>query len=49
MNGSKEEKSAKMYGPDRRLDLLIVPAMPLLEVNFSKAVKAVKSCISASQ
>ena len=35
LNSSKEEKSAKMYGPDRRLDLLVTPAMPLLEVSFS--------------
>ena len=33
LNGKKEEKAGKMYGPDRRLDLVIVPGMPLLEVS----------------
>ena len=32
LNASKEEKTGKMYGPDRRLDLLVVPHMPQLKV-----------------
>lgn len=32
LNTSKEEKAGKMYGSDRRLDLIIAPKMPKLEV-----------------
>lgn len=31
---SKEEKASKMYGPDRRLDLLVQQEMPQLQVSF---------------
>ncbi|KAM4028317.1 trafficking protein particle complex subunit 8 isoform 2-T2 [Anomaloglossus baeobatrachus] len=34
LNGSKEEKTSIQYGPDRRLDPVIAPQMPLLEVFF---------------
>ncbi|XP_013382686.1 trafficking protein particle complex subunit 8-like isoform X2 [Lingula anatina] len=34
LNASKVEKCSKIYGPDRRLDVRIVPKMPLLEVNL---------------
>jgi hypothetical protein len=34
LNNTKEEKMSKMYGPDRRLDLLIISQMPLLQVCF---------------
>ncbi|KAM9307992.1 trafficking protein particle complex subunit 8 [Gastrophryne carolinensis] len=34
LNGTKEEKTSIQYGPDRRLDPVIVPEMPLLEVFF---------------
>ncbi|KAM5156711.1 trafficking protein particle complex subunit 8 [Mantella aurantiaca] len=34
LNGTKEEKTSIQYGPDRRLDPVIVPQMPLLEVFF---------------
>ncbi|XP_018410817.1 PREDICTED: trafficking protein particle complex subunit 8 isoform X2 [Nanorana parkeri] len=34
LNGTKEEKTSIQYGPDRRLDPIIVPQMPLLEVFF---------------
>ncbi|XP_072267380.1 trafficking protein particle complex subunit 8 [Pyxicephalus adspersus] len=34
LNGTKEEKTSIQYGPDRRLDPIIVPEMPLLEVFF---------------
>lgn len=33
LNNSKAERASKMYGADRRLDLVIVPAMPKLEVS----------------
>ena len=29
---TKEERSSKVYGPDRRLDIVIAPAMPQLQV-----------------
>ncbi|XP_056336696.1 trafficking protein particle complex subunit 8 isoform X1 [Danio aesculapii] len=34
LNVTKEEKTSVKYGPDRRLDPIITPAMPLLEVFF---------------
>ncbi|XP_053322339.1 trafficking protein particle complex subunit 8 isoform X2 [Spea bombifrons] len=34
LNSTKEEKTSIQYGPDRRLDPIIVPQMPLLEVYF---------------
>ena len=34
LNNTKEEKANKMYGPDRRLDVVIVPPMPKLEVHL---------------
>ncbi|XP_063779722.1 trafficking protein particle complex subunit 8 isoform X3 [Pseudophryne corroboree] len=34
LNSSKEEKTSIQYGPDRRLDPIITPPMPLLEVFF---------------
>lgn len=34
LNVTKEEKTSVSYGPDRRLDPIITPAMPLLEVFF---------------
>uniref|UniRef100_A0A8C5M9Z8 Trafficking protein particle complex subunit 8 n=1 Tax=Leptobrachium leishanense TaxID=445787 RepID=A0A8C5M9Z8_9ANUR len=34
LNGTKEEKTSIKYGPDRRLDPIITPQMPLLEVYF---------------
>lgn len=34
LNSTKEEKVNKVYGPDRRLDLVIKPQMPLLQVNL---------------
>ncbi|KAG9478979.1 hypothetical protein GDO78_012579 [Eleutherodactylus coqui] len=34
LNGTKEEKTSIQYGPDRRLDPIIAPQMPLLEVFF---------------
>ncbi|XP_077348740.1 trafficking protein particle complex subunit 8 isoform X2 [Lithobates pipiens] len=34
LNGTKEEKTSIQYGPDRRLDPILVPQMPLLEVFF---------------
>ncbi|XP_076111682.1 trafficking protein particle complex subunit 8-like isoform X2 [Mytilus galloprovincialis] len=34
LNNSKEEKASKMYGPDRRLDLVIQQEMPQLQVSF---------------
>lgn len=33
LNNTKEEKASKMYGPDRRLDLVIQQEMPLLQVS----------------
>lgn len=35
LNVSKAEKASKMYGPDRRLDIVIAPEMPRLEVHFT--------------
>lgn len=32
LNGSKEERTQKLYGPDRRLDLLVYEETPSLEV-----------------
>ncbi|KAJ8303460.1 hypothetical protein KUTeg_019856 [Tegillarca granosa] len=34
LNNTKEEKASKVYGPDRRLDLVIQQEMPLLQVSF---------------
>ncbi|KAM8967666.1 trafficking protein particle complex subunit 8 isoform 2-T2 [Pelodytes ibericus] len=34
LNSTKEEKTSIQYGPDRRLDPIIAPQMPLLEVYF---------------
>ncbi|XP_075069567.1 trafficking protein particle complex subunit 8 isoform X2 [Mixophyes fleayi] len=34
LNSTKEEKTSIQYGPDRRLDPIIAPQMPLLEVFF---------------
>ncbi|KAG5849876.1 hypothetical protein ANANG_G00076340 [Anguilla anguilla] len=34
LNGTKEEKTSVQHGPDRRLDPIITPPMPLLEVVF---------------
>ncbi|XP_073535307.1 trafficking protein particle complex subunit 8 isoform X2 [Phyllobates terribilis] len=34
LNSTKEEKTSIQYGPDRRLDPIITPQMPLLEVFF---------------
>ncbi|XP_060083234.1 trafficking protein particle complex subunit 8-like [Ylistrum balloti] len=34
LNITKEDKANKMYGPDRRLDLVIQQEMPLLQVSF---------------
>lgn len=34
LNNTKEEKANKMYGPDRRLDLVIQQEMPQLQVSF---------------
>ncbi|CAG5114906.1 unnamed protein product [Candidula unifasciata] len=34
LNATKEERTEKLYGPDRRLDLLIHEEMPSLEVVF---------------
>ena len=33
LNATKAEKTSKTYGPDRRLDLVVAPQMPLLEVS----------------
>lgn len=32
LNGTKEERTQKLYGPDRRLDLIVQEEMPILEV-----------------
>lgn len=37
LNMTKEEKTSVTYGPDRRLDPIITPPMPLLEVCLSKS------------
>lgn len=34
LNVSKEEKTGKVYGPDRRLDLVVQEEMPILNVSF---------------
>lgn len=36
LNASKDEKTSKVYGPDRRLDLVIQPRMPHLQVNTGR-------------
>jgi hypothetical protein len=33
LNRDKKEKSSVVYGPDKRLHLKIIPAMPQLEVS----------------
>ncbi|XP_048756768.2 trafficking protein particle complex subunit 8-like isoform X4 [Ostrea edulis] len=40
LNNTKEEKSSKAYGPDRRLDLVIQPEMPQLQVSFCNFPKS---------
>lgn len=37
LNITKEEKTSVTYGSDRRLDPIITPPMPLLEVCLSKS------------
>lgn len=37
LNMTKEEKTSVSYGPDRRLDPIITPPMPLLEVRLNKS------------
>ena len=32
LNSTKQERCSVVYGPDRRLDLVVAPPMPLLEV-----------------
>lgn len=40
LNNTKEEKSSKAYGPDRRLDLVVQPEMPQLQVGrFCRGVR----------
>ena len=34
LNSNKEERCSVVYGPDRRLDLIVAPPMPSLEVMF---------------
>ncbi|XP_064640195.1 trafficking protein particle complex subunit 8-like isoform X2 [Lineus longissimus] len=34
LNNTKQDKTSKTYGPDRRLDLIVAPKMPLLDVRF---------------
>ncbi|XP_071092381.1 trafficking protein particle complex subunit 8-like isoform X2 [Haliotis cracherodii] len=34
LNASKDDKTSKLYGPDRRLDLTVHEEMPILEVSF---------------
>ena len=34
LNSKKEEMAQKVYGPDRRLDLVIQQEMPLLQVDM---------------
>ncbi len=36
LNSTKEEKTSRMYGPDRRLDLVVAPPMPQLQVSVAK-------------
>lgn len=52
LNNTKEEKSSKAYGPDRRLDLVVQPEMPQLQVwRFGRGVSKAhvrKRCISYS-
>ncbi|XP_076470015.1 trafficking protein particle complex subunit 8-like [Babylonia areolata] len=40
LNVSKEEKTGKVYGPDRRLDLLVQEEMPILSVMFCEFPEA---------
>ncbi len=35
LNNTKDEKTSKMYGPDRRLDIVVAPPMPKLQVGNS--------------
>lgn len=37
LNMTKEEKTSVKYGPDHRLDPIITPPMPLLEVCLRKS------------
>lgn len=36
LNVSKEEKTGKVYGPDRRLDLVVQEEMPILNVSVCR-------------
>ncbi|CAI9716399.1 particle complex subunit 8-like isoform X1 [Octopus vulgaris] len=36
LNSNKEERASKVYGPDRRLDLVIKQQMPILKVELDK-------------
>ncbi|XP_070190978.1 trafficking protein particle complex subunit 8-like isoform X2 [Littorina saxatilis] len=40
LNVSKEEKTGKVYGPDRRLDLAVQEEMPILNVTFCEFPEA---------
>ena len=36
---TKEERNSKVYGPDRRLDIVIAPSMPQLQVQCGKVTR----------
>ena len=40
LNSKKEEMAQKLYGPDRRLDLVIQQEMPLLQVQSNLSLAA---------
>ena len=45
MNSNKAEKTSIVYGPDQRLNLVVVHPMPLLEVGaLSNTIKTHKVC-----
>lgn len=49
LNNTKEEKASKMYGPDRRLDPIIYPEMPLLQVGSLLDSYGINGCTTESE
>ena len=45
LNSKKEEMAYKVYGPDRRLDLVIQQEMPLLQVRMGQLIPRFSPCL----
>jgi hypothetical protein len=43
LNGTKEERMTVAYAPDRSLDILVTPPMPLLDINLHNIPETILS------